>query len=304
MVANMQEVSAAEVKTLLAEGRATLIDVRSEEDFEARHLPGAHQAHLYKMSFADDVRARGARPDQTLILYGYTGKRNGLGFAHYKLNKAGFKDIRLFSGGLDAWLSAGFPAEGHRKDPPSPPNGTPEGRLSLHLEKSVVNWHGRNWTSRHFGTLQVSGGHLTFAGDVLKSVEARVDLQSLKVQDLQGELAGVLRSHLLNEDFFEADRYPEASFQSTRIEPLTEASVGRPNYRVEGLLTLRGQSHAVHLLAMVGRDATGVWHAHGTLEFDRTKWGAIYGSGKFFERLGMHLVADFIGIDVHLAAAS
>jgi hypothetical protein len=31
-------------------------------------------------------------------------------------------------------------------------------------------------------------------------------------------------------------------------------------------------------------------------DFDRTRWNVIYGSSRFFEHLGMHLVFDLISI--------
>ena len=40
--------------------------------------------------------------------------------------------------------------------------------------------------------------------------------------------------------------------------------------------------------------------AQAVFAFDRTVWGSIYGSGKFFQRLGMHLVNDLIEVQVRL----
>ena len=39
-----------------------------------------------------------------------------------------------------------------------------------------------------------------------------------------------------------------------------------------------------------------------TLAFDRTLWGSIYGSGKFFRRLAGHLVNDLVEIQVKVVA--
>jgi hypothetical protein len=37
-------------------------------------------------------------------------------------------------------------------------------------------------------------------------------------------------------------------------------------------------------------------------DMDRTKWNIIYGSTRFFEHLGMHLVFDLISIQVRISA--
>ena len=37
-------------------------------------------------------------------------------------------------------------------------------------------------------------------------------------------------------------------------------------------------------------------------DFDRTLWGAIYGSSKFFRYLGYHLVYDLVSVSLYVAA--
>ena len=37
-------------------------------------------------------------------------------------------------------------------------------------------------------------------------------------------------------------------------------------------------------------------------DIDRTRWGITYGSPRFFERLGMHLVFDLISIQLRIVA--
>ena len=37
-------------------------------------------------------------------------------------------------------------------------------------------------------------------------------------------------------------------------------------------------------------------------DIDRTRWGITYGSARFFERLGMHLVFDLISIQLRIVA--
>ena len=65
-------------------------------------------------------------------------------------------------------------------------------------------------------------------------------------------------------------------------------------------MELRGQRHRVTMpgiLAAAGDEGAAL---QGVLEFDRTRWGSRYGSGRLYDRLGMHLVNDFVTIQVRI----
>jgi polyisoprenoid-binding protein YceI len=74
-------------------------------------------------------------------------------------------------------------------------------------------------------------------------------------------------AHLRSPDFFDAERYPEIRFESTRIEPL-----GGARYRVRGDLTIKDVTREIELEASVegaqrdpwGNDRVGM-QAHGTI---------------------------------------
>ena len=46
----------------------------------------------------------------------------------------------------------------------------------------------------------------------------------------------------------------------------------------------------------------GTLKAQAVFNLDRTLWNVHYGSGKLFERLGMHLVNDLISIEMFIVA--
>lgn len=69
---------------------------------------------------------------------------------------------------------------------------------------------------------------------------------------------------------------------------------GTTTHRVTGDLTLRGQTHAIEFEVSAGRTPEGKMAAQAAFSIDRTKWGVIYGSGKFFSRIAGHLVNDFL----------
>ena len=67
-------------------------------------------------------------------------------------------------------------------------------------------------------------------------IKAIADMASISTNNEQRDL------HLLNADFFEVEKYPELSFQSTRLE-----KVDAENYYLHGDLTLKGVTKPVKL---------------------------------------------------------
>ena len=61
-------------------------------------------------------------------------------------------------------------------------------------------------------------------------------------------------------------------------------SPGAPNLTIHADLTLRGQTHPITFQATPGLTPEGKPAAQANLQIDRTRWGVLYGSGKFFHR--------------------
>jgi len=77
------------------------------------------------------------------------------------------------------------------------------------------------------------------------SIQLTVDIAGLTTSDEKRD------GHLRSGDFFDAENHPEATFKSTRIEPLSENK-----FRVAGDLTIRGTTKSITL--DVERDGEGV----------------------------------------------
>jgi polyisoprenoid-binding protein YceI len=71
------------------------------------------------------------------------------------------------------------------------------------------------------------------------SITVAIDVTSVKTD------AGV-QDHLLREDFFDAEQFPEATFTSTSIE-----SLGGDRYEITGELTIKGATETVTLNATI-----------------------------------------------------
>ncbi len=101
----MRALTPQDAETQVNAGAAVLIDIRSEQEFAAAHLPGAF--HLLPETVdADVARMLG---DRDPIFYCTSGMRTKT--QAEKLSKAGFANPALLDGGLNAWRAASLPVK-------------------------------------------------------------------------------------------------------------------------------------------------------------------------------------------------
>ena len=110
----------------------------------------------------------------------------------------------------------------------------------------------------------------------------------------------MLEKHLKTDDFFDVGRFPEARFQLTKITATPDAVPGSPNFEITGGLTLKNVSRVLTFPAIFGITPDGLLAADAHLDIDRTQWNVLYGSGKFYEKLGKHLVNDVISLGLKM----
>ena len=298
----VERLSVSEVQTFLKEGNGVLVDTLPPEHFEARHIPGAVSACVYEMVFLDGVT--GAAPDKgtPVVLYGAGLESYDCLAAAEKLSRAGYTDIAVFHGGLDEWRSEGLALEGTAPDEvelPHPVLELESKTYQLIPDESIINWTGRNNITTHIGTLALSGGELDISGD--PSANFVMDMTSIRNTSLEGdELQPVLETHLKSDDFFFTTMFPKAEFKTTQIKLVEDGEATRPNAMIQGNLTLRGLSQEIAFPAHIRNADEGKLIVLANLDFDRTQWGVIYGSSRFFQYLGFHVIYDFISIDFRL----
>jgi polyisoprenoid-binding protein YceI len=71
---------------------------------------------------------------------------------------------------------------------------------------------------------------------------------------------------------------------------------------VHGELTIKDRTHPITFAVGAALQDEKTFAVEAHLDFDRTRWNVLYGSGRFFARLGMHLVSDTISLQVFLKA--
>jgi polyisoprenoid-binding protein YceI len=222
-----------------------------------------------------------------------------------KLENEGYKRINVLKGGIEAWRSDRLSVEGEAVDEPDDPQTLLklEDRLfSVDTSKSIMKWTGRNTNSTHFGDIKIATGEIEVKdGNITGTFD--IDMNTITNKDLEGdELQPVLIAHLKSDDFFLTKLFPKAKFNILSSKPVKKPFLTVPNYKIKGILNLRGVKVKQDFMATVTRTAENGLAAEAHFDIDRTKWNIIYGSTRFFEHLGMHLVFDLISIQIRIIA--
>jgi polyisoprenoid-binding protein YceI len=160
---------------------------------------------------------------------------------------------------------------------------------------------GINFTVRHMVVSKVRGRFAKFSGsvaldedDLTRSVvEATIDASSIDTGTAQRD------DHLRSADFFDAERFPQIRFRSTRIEKL-----GGDRYRLTGDLTIRDVTRPIALDAEYGGRGKDPWGnervgftARGSL--DRKDFGLKWNQAL---ETGGVLVSDHVEIEIEAQA--
>jgi len=293
-------ISCKDLKERMAAG-ATVIDVMTPEDYAACHLAGAINVCIYEMVFLE--RAVETVPDRSteLVVYDATGSKKAALLARERLLLAGYRNVTVLEGGLSAWRSAGLPVEAGAESAaiePKPLDGT----YRVDAELSTLEWIGRNLNNRHHGRISIQSGEIVLQGGIPSAGKIVLDMNTLSNLDLQDPAwHDMLLHHLKSEDFFAVEHFPTSSFRLTGWKK-GDGSPEAPSGIATGDLTIRDVARPVSVPAIVAPQLDGSLKAHAIFDLDRTNWNASYGSGKLFERLGMHLVHDLISLELFVLA--
>jgi len=277
-----------------------VIDVLPPEVYAGRHLPGACNACVYEMVFLNGVAGLAPDPATPIVLYDDSGTTRAAATAREKLLAAGYLDVRVLSNGLTGWCAAGYPIE--QTATPQEPL-LKDGAYHIDPAASVLEWTGRNFNNRHYGRIPFSSGEIAITNGELRRGEITLDMTGISNLDLQDETyRQMLISHLKSDDFFAVERYPSASITISGWLPIAGATPGTPDHTVQGELTIKGVTRGIVFPVAVSPQEDGSLKAQAAFDIDRTAWNISYGSGKLFEKLGMHLVHDRIDIELFIVA--
>ncbi len=296
-------ITCMELNQWINEGRDfILLDVLLPECYGSRHIPGATNACVYEMDFLDQVRKVIVDKKKCIVVYDSSDRSLASAWAARKLAAAGFQQVWELSGGMDEWEGSGYPVDvvGPEMEEET---AITEGLHAIDCSLSRMEWIGRNIGKRHHGTIDIKEGEIRIANGAMTGGAITLDMGTIRNTDLQDSvLNSLLIRHLSSDDFFDVENYPTARFEISECRPMENATPGSPNYSIKGTLTIKDVSREIQIQATVSTGENGGVVAHSFFDIDRTLWNVSYGSGKLFEKLGMHLVNDTISLELFLNA--
>ena len=136
-------------------------------------------------------------------------------------------------------------------------------------ENSKVLFTGSKVTGRHEGGFNRFTGAIDLVNEKAEESSVRVDIETASVfTDEDG-----LTKHLQTGDFFEVEKFPKASFVSTKIVP--DAAKGASNFTVTGDLELRGVKKSVTFPATIVVSPSDV-SVDSEFAINRKDFGIVY----------------------------
>jgi polyisoprenoid-binding protein YceI len=168
--------------------------------------------------------------------------------------------------------------------------------ITKEISSSSIIWKAQKVTGAHEGTVDLKSGDLSFDADGnLTGGSFMIDMNTIAVTDLTGDMAGKLKGHLMSDDFFAVASNPTAELKITNVAPK-----GTPgDYKVTADLTIKGKTAPVKFYTNIS-DVEGMQKATSTITIDRTVYDVRYGSSSFFSGLGDKTIYDEFTIEVEL----
>ncbi len=178
--------------------------------------------------------------------------------------------------------------------------------VAVDTKSSVVTWVGTKATDRHDGTFKLSEGKLSVKERKVVGGSFTIDINTLEVKDLTEDKGkGKLEKHLKDNDFFDVEKFPKATFEITNVvgyskskkddgeEKEKKYTLSDPNSRVTGNLELKGIKKSISFPAKITVDKDGNVKAVAKFNIERTDWKLSYGSDKSIKN-------SFINPTVHI----
>jgi rhodanese-related sulfurtransferase len=285
--------------------RIVLIDVMVDDHFRVVHLPGAINVCVYEIIFLDNIVRLIPEKDSEIVIYGLSDQSLEAATAAEKLVGAGYRDVSVLQGGLKGWKASGYELEGEDigiVDRVEPAMTSENMWYLVDTEQSIIHWFGRNRNTTHHGTLRLYSGEIGIRDGKIEGA-FEIDMTSIKDIDLDGDpLQPNLIAHLMSEDFFFVRLFPKAFFTIRSADQIEEVPSSLPNFRVHGIFEMRGLRNDIEFLATASPLQEGFIKLEAHFDIDRTRWGVLYGSSRFFEHLGYHLVYNPVSLQILLVA--
>jgi polyisoprenoid-binding protein YceI len=172
---------------------------------------------------------------------------------------------------------------------------------SLNTADSEIHWRGTKPGGEHYGTVSATSGSVNVENGSLTGGIITIDLTSIVNEDLSGDMNARLVGHLLSEDFFYTEEYPEAVFEITSVEKFSGEAPEEglsPTHNITGNLTMRGETKSITFPAMVTISDNAVMAESNEFAIDRTLWGVNFKSKTVFAEFKDDFISDMMNLKI------
>jgi polyisoprenoid-binding protein YceI len=149
--------------------------------------------------------------------------------------------------------------------------------FKANLDKSKFSWTGYASVGNYAptGTIQLSSGSLNFNGKNITKAVFEFDMKTISHENKD------LQNHLRNEDFFDAEKYPKATFILEKIV----------DNQATGLLKIKNVQNKISFPITVKKSDKEI-SIQAVININRTSFGIKYNSTSFFSDLGDYAIKD------------
>lgn len=162
---------------------------------------------------------------------------------------------------------------------------------------SKIKWTGKKVTGEHTGYISLHSGQFEWADKSIKGGEFKLSMKSITCTDIKDSVSNArLVKHLKGDDFFSAEKFPEATFVISSINLKKKR-----NYDVVGKLSIKGITQEIRFPALVIVNGNNLV-ARAKITVDRTKFDIKYKSKNYFESIGDKAIEDMFDLELDLKA--
>lgn len=167
---------------------------------------------------------------------------------------------------------------------------------AIDTEASNIEWTGYKVLGQHSGDLKLESGKIAFdSNGNLTGGNFAIDMSSLTVTDIEGEMAQKLAGHLHSADFFNSAEFPTAQLTIKKV--ISRGKTGE--YKIIADLTIKGITREIKFNAVTSTEKDQMVLAADII-IDRSDFDIRYGSGSFFDSLGDNTIYDEFDVSVKL----
>lgn len=162
-------------------------------------------------------------------------------------------------------------------------------KMDVSLAQSKIDWAATKKTGYHNGIIKLKGGDVQVENNKLVGGKFTIDVTSINSTDFENPTDNGLVKHLMGKDFLETEKYPEATFEITKVDYKNEKDVV-----ITGNLTMKGFTLPLEFPAIINSADDRRFFGYAHFNIDRTLWGINYDENRASRNvnIGVYLLAS------------